>query len=354
MISVSSNIANLLRKQAADEKACWKGYTQVGMKMKGGREVPNCVPAKDVPKPKAKAEKKAYGHRDDYHELDRWADGGVAAGLPKDKAVQAIKLLGDIAAKHQLKVRFRPEKYYLDRVNFSDTSYNVAQAIKAVKSDSDEPPNYYELESLDPNKKVKWNKFDADLNKGLENLMKDHVWDNVDGWLPKQSAAKNDSSFSSESILDVPIKCTPGFGCKRYFTPQEEAEIESASGQMWPALFPSKGDAISSQLSSPGWSFLGHGALGALLGAGAGGGFASISQKHIPLAIALGGLVGGLGGGIYGAATKNRKNKEIINLMQELPVGADIGDVELFNDPRLKAQMARDFQRQLIRKGLME
>lgn len=225
MISVSSNIANLLRKQAADEKACWKGYTQVGMKMKGGREVPNCVPAKGVPKQK-------------------------------------------------------PEK-------------------------------------------------------------------------EKKSAAADESSFSSESILDVPIKCTPGFGCKRYFTPQEEAEIDSASAQMWPTLFPSKGDPISSQLSSPGWSFLGHGALGALLGAGAGGGFASISQKHIPLAIALGGLVGGLGGGIYGAATKNRKNKEIINLMQELPVGADIGDVELFNDPRLKAQMARDFQRQLVRKGLM-
>jgi len=24
--------------------ACWTGYTAVGMKMKGGRKVPNCVP----------------------------------------------------------------------------------------------------------------------------------------------------------------------------------------------------------------------------------------------------------------------------------------------------------------------
>jgi hypothetical protein len=24
--------------------ACWKGYEQVGMKQKGGRKVPNCVP----------------------------------------------------------------------------------------------------------------------------------------------------------------------------------------------------------------------------------------------------------------------------------------------------------------------
>lgn len=38
---------------------CWDGYTQVGMKMKNGKKVPNCVPAKGVPKskPKKKASK---------------------------------------------------------------------------------------------------------------------------------------------------------------------------------------------------------------------------------------------------------------------------------------------------------
>lgn len=25
---------------------CWKGYKAIGMKKKGGRKVPNCVPAK--------------------------------------------------------------------------------------------------------------------------------------------------------------------------------------------------------------------------------------------------------------------------------------------------------------------
>ena len=28
------------------QKACWSGYKQVGMKDKGGRQVPNCVPVK--------------------------------------------------------------------------------------------------------------------------------------------------------------------------------------------------------------------------------------------------------------------------------------------------------------------
>jgi hypothetical protein len=30
------------------KKACWTGYTAVGMKMKNGRKVPNCVPIKEA------------------------------------------------------------------------------------------------------------------------------------------------------------------------------------------------------------------------------------------------------------------------------------------------------------------
>ncbi len=38
---------------------CWKGYEMVGMKTKGGKAVPNCVPkAKPKPKPKGKSAKK--------------------------------------------------------------------------------------------------------------------------------------------------------------------------------------------------------------------------------------------------------------------------------------------------------
>jgi hypothetical protein len=35
-----------------EEDPCWKGYTQVGMKKKAGKPVPNCVPSKGVPKAK--------------------------------------------------------------------------------------------------------------------------------------------------------------------------------------------------------------------------------------------------------------------------------------------------------------
>jgi hypothetical protein len=47
---------------AKDSNPCWDGYVQVGMKMKGGKKVPNCVPASSgkskVAKPTKKATKK--------------------------------------------------------------------------------------------------------------------------------------------------------------------------------------------------------------------------------------------------------------------------------------------------------
>jgi hypothetical protein len=33
-------------KDKQSDDPCWKGYKQVGMKIKDGKEVPNCVPDK--------------------------------------------------------------------------------------------------------------------------------------------------------------------------------------------------------------------------------------------------------------------------------------------------------------------
>ena len=43
-------------KEYMDE-ACWDGYTQVGMKKKGGKMVPNCVPDPKGKIPKQKLQK---------------------------------------------------------------------------------------------------------------------------------------------------------------------------------------------------------------------------------------------------------------------------------------------------------
>lgn len=46
------NLVDKILGELQEGDPCWKGYTQVGMKKKGGKEVPNCVPSKGVPKAK--------------------------------------------------------------------------------------------------------------------------------------------------------------------------------------------------------------------------------------------------------------------------------------------------------------
>ena len=41
-------IATATAKRVIAAEACWTGYKQVGMKKKGNRQVPNCVPEKKV------------------------------------------------------------------------------------------------------------------------------------------------------------------------------------------------------------------------------------------------------------------------------------------------------------------
>ena len=36
-----------LKEKKRDDDPCWEGYEQIGMKTKGGKEVPNCVPMKE-------------------------------------------------------------------------------------------------------------------------------------------------------------------------------------------------------------------------------------------------------------------------------------------------------------------
>jgi hypothetical protein len=211
--------ANLLKLAERTETACWKNYVQVGTKMKGGREVPNCVPkTKDIPRPKAE----------------------------------------------------------------------------------------------------------------------------------KKSAVS-----SSNSIVDVPIRCTPGFGCKRLLTSQERLEVEAAKRQMFPDYLATEADPISSQMSSPEWATLGTGGLGAILGAGLGAGAGTVSgYGAVPVGVG-GALMGALIGGVYGNVDRGMKNKVLESTIERLPVGADLGDIEVYSNPQFQQALVRDYQRQLIRKGLI-
>ncbi len=45
-------------KQSNQDDPCWKGYEQVGMKDKDGKQVPNCVPQNDSSKSSTDSKKK--------------------------------------------------------------------------------------------------------------------------------------------------------------------------------------------------------------------------------------------------------------------------------------------------------
>ena len=47
MISFKDYILEVKKATGDLKDACWKGYTAVGMKMKNGKKVPNCVPVKE-------------------------------------------------------------------------------------------------------------------------------------------------------------------------------------------------------------------------------------------------------------------------------------------------------------------
>lgn len=42
-------VRKMIERKLEEKKPCWKGYKQIGMKDKGGKEVPNCVPVNEAP-----------------------------------------------------------------------------------------------------------------------------------------------------------------------------------------------------------------------------------------------------------------------------------------------------------------
>lgn len=359
MIIFSNNLTQLLQKVAADNQACWDGYKQVGKKTKNGKQVPNCVPvdkqatikeAKNKPtNPElwSQAKAKARAKFDVYPSA--YANGWASKWY-KEQGGGWESASDDSSKKSDLREWFKED--WVD-ISKKDES---GKHPPCGRSDADSKSGYPKCR---PSKRVS-----EDTPETTRSMSKDEKAKAVaqkrraeakprEGKKPHMTSHKESSSLASESIIDVPIKCTPGFGCKRYFTPAEQAEVDAAKAQMFPLLFPTEADPISSQLSSPAWAGLGTGLMGALLGAGGGAGVGALLEKSAPVGALIGGAAGGLGGLLYGYGSRARKNKEIEDLMEDLPVGADLGEVELFSDPRLKAQLARDFQRQLVRRGLM-
>jgi len=93
-------------KEMKDSDPCWKGYQMVGMKDKGGKKVPNCVPTKEEVEPitelssetldsykeKAKKSSDSLTSRGKYRQAnDRTMNVMKATGKQMDKTVSNIR-----------------------------------------------------------------------------------------------------------------------------------------------------------------------------------------------------------------------------------------------------------------------
>lgn len=84
-------------KEVSDDDPCWDGYTQVGMKKKGGKEVPNCVPSKGVPK----ARKEEF-FPEDHKEIasgKKKDEEGYMSRVEFDQIERSVKTLRKLVTK---------------------------------------------------------------------------------------------------------------------------------------------------------------------------------------------------------------------------------------------------------------
>jgi hypothetical protein len=71
-------------------KKCWDNYEQVGMKTKGGKKVPNCVP-KGSPAPKKGDVRRTIGKGKNFNKANDSGTGAAAGGGMTQKGVDSYK-----------------------------------------------------------------------------------------------------------------------------------------------------------------------------------------------------------------------------------------------------------------------
>ena len=108
---------------AEDKDPCWTGYTQVGMKDKGGRKVPNCVPSKGVPK--AKGYKESQDSLNPYDQYSAMAPAKTEAANPAQQAAIAINMK---------KKGIKPKNEEVEQIDeYGDTSKGQKMLTKVQK-----------------------------------------------------------------------------------------------------------------------------------------------------------------------------------------------------------------------------
>lgn len=118
------------KKDQGDKDPCWKGYQQVGMKKKNGKEVPNCVPKEEV-----EESSKAYG-KSQQKILDKKKKDSISSS-DKEKLVKLKKMMSkESSVDEKFKVSYKDTGTYT--VAFRNKNGKIEAEVLAKSKESAE------------------------------------------------------------------------------------------------------------------------------------------------------------------------------------------------------------------------
>lgn len=124
------------------DEACWKNYTMVGMKKKDGREVPNCVPKKGVPK--MRKEDASLGLMDDDDEPDIHHSDSKARGYAqahktaKEVYKKYLSIMLDKRGNRTVADEKRVTRTYQSMRDWKDAYHDRLKELKSMKAEEAE------------------------------------------------------------------------------------------------------------------------------------------------------------------------------------------------------------------------
>jgi hypothetical protein len=111
------------------DEACWSGYQQIGMKEKGGKQVPNCVPIKEATSYCAECLIETIKSADDNPEYINLMQPGINEAEYQGRKVQLGKpMRGDVK---KFKVYVKNGKGNVVKVNFGDPNMRIRKSNPA-------------------------------------------------------------------------------------------------------------------------------------------------------------------------------------------------------------------------------
>ena len=111
------------------DEACWSGYQQIGMKDKGGKQVPNCVPIKEAASYCAECLIETIKSADANPEYINLMQPGINEAEYQGRKVQLGKpMRGDVK---KFKVYVKNGKGNVVKVNFGDPNMRIRKSNPA-------------------------------------------------------------------------------------------------------------------------------------------------------------------------------------------------------------------------------